>query len=48
MEPFTKALEVVARVIRDGAATYPDKDWVRCSPEGEFQLTNGGDFRVVY
>ena len=33
MEPFTKALEVVARVMRDGAATHPDNDWVRRSPE---------------
>jgi hypothetical protein len=24
MEPFTKALEVVARVMREGAATHPD------------------------
>jgi hypothetical protein len=28
MEPFTKALEVVARVMREGAATHPDNDWV--------------------
>jgi len=33
MEPFTKALEVVAQVMRDGAATHPDNDWVRRSPE---------------
>ncbi len=33
MEPFTKALEVVARVMYDGAATHPDNDWVRRSPE---------------
>jgi hypothetical protein len=33
MEPFTKALEIVARVMRDGAATHPDNDWVRRSPE---------------
>ena len=33
MEPFTKALEVVAQVMRDGAVTHPDNDWVRCSPE---------------
>jgi hypothetical protein len=33
MEPFTKALEVVARVMRDGAAMHPDNDWVRRSPE---------------
>jgi hypothetical protein len=33
MEPFTKALEVVARVMRDGAAMHPDNDWVRRSPK---------------
>ena len=33
MEPFAKALEVVARVMRDGAAMHPDNDWVRRSPE---------------
>ncbi len=33
MEPFTKALEIVAAVMRDGAATHPDNDWVRRSPE---------------
>ena len=27
MEPFGKALEVVAGVMRDGAATHPDNDW---------------------
>jgi hypothetical protein len=32
MEPFTEALEVVARVMRDGAATHPDNGWVRRSP----------------
>jgi hypothetical protein len=29
MEPFTKALEVVAQVMRDGAATHPDNDWAQ-------------------
>jgi hypothetical protein len=33
VELFTKALEVVARVMRDGAATHPDNDWVRRRPE---------------
>ncbi len=33
MEPFTKALEVVARVMREGAVAHPDNDWVRRSPE---------------
>jgi hypothetical protein len=33
MEPFTRALEVGARVMQDGAATHPDNDWVWRSPE---------------
>jgi hypothetical protein len=33
MEPFTKALEVVARVMRDGAAMHPGNDWVQRSPK---------------
>lgn len=33
MEPFTKALEVVAAVMRDGAVIHPDNEWVRRSPE---------------
>src|ERR1700752_3523360 len=33
MEPFTKALEIVARIMRDGADTHPDNDWIRRSPE---------------
>ena len=33
MESFAKALEVVARVMRDGAATHPDNDWIRRSAE---------------
>ncbi len=33
MEPFAKALEIVARVMRDGAATHPDNDWVQRGPE---------------
>ena len=33
MEPFIKALTVVARVMRGGAATHPDNDWVRHSPK---------------
>jgi hypothetical protein len=40
MEPFTKALEVVARVMRESAATHPDlygSSW--CSSERYF---NGG------
>jgi hypothetical protein len=33
MEPFTKALEVVAEVMRKGAASHPDNDWVGRGPE---------------
>ena len=33
MEPFTKALDVIAGVMREGAATHPDNDWVGRSPE---------------
>jgi hypothetical protein len=33
MEPFAKALEIVAGVMRDGAATHPDNDWIQRSPE---------------
>jgi hypothetical protein len=33
MEPFTKALKTIAGVMRDGAATHPDKEWVRRSVE---------------
>ena len=32
MDPFTKGLEVVARVMR-GAAAHLDNDWVRPSPD---------------
>ena len=28
-EPFTKALEVIAGVMRDGVAKHPDNEWVR-------------------
>jgi len=31
MEPFTKALEAIAQVMRDGAAMHPDNDWIRRS-----------------
>jgi hypothetical protein len=33
MEPFTKALQVVARVMREGAATHPDNDRIGRTPE---------------
>jgi hypothetical protein len=33
MERFTKALEAIAGVMREGAATHPGNDWVGRSPE---------------
>jgi hypothetical protein len=33
MERFTKALEIVARVMLEGAVTHPDNDWVGRSPD---------------
>jgi Domain of unknown function (DUF5664) len=33
MESFAKALETVAEVMRAGAATHPDNDWVRRGPD---------------
>jgi hypothetical protein len=33
MESFAKALEAVAEVMRAGAATHPDNDWVRRGPD---------------
>jgi hypothetical protein len=33
MEPFAKALKVVTDVMRDGAASHPDNDWIGLPPE---------------
>jgi hypothetical protein len=33
MEPFAKALEVVTDVMRAGAASHPNNDWIGRSPE---------------
>ncbi len=33
MEPFSKALEAIAGVMRTGAQSHPDDDWVRRTPE---------------
>lgn len=33
MEPFNKAFETVASVMRDGAVSHPDNDWIRRTPE---------------
>ena len=50
MEPFTKALEVIAEVMREGAATHPDNDWVGRGPhfhlgraEEHLRLWHDGD-----
>jgi len=31
--PFAKAMEIVAEVMRHGAASHPDNDWLRRAPE---------------
>lgn len=28
MEPFTRALDVVTTIMRDGAASHPNNDWI--------------------
>ena len=33
MEPFDRALQVIAGVMRDGVAKHPDNEWVRRSIE---------------
>jgi hypothetical protein len=33
MEPFTKAVETIAQVMRDGVATHTDNEWIRRSVE---------------
>ena len=33
VQPFRHALEVIAGVMRDGVAKYPDNEWVRRSIE---------------
>ena len=52
METFTKALEVIAQVMRDGVATHPDNEWVRRSieyhlarAEEHLRLLHDGDQR---
>ena len=52
METFTKALEVIAGVMRDGVATHPDNEWVRRSieyhlarAEEHLRLLHDGDQR---
>ena len=29
MEPFAEAMEIVAEVMRHGAASHPDNDWLK-------------------
>ena len=33
MEPFTKALDVVTGIMRDGAASHPNNDWIGRTPQ---------------
>jgi len=49
---FTKALETIASVMRDGAATHPSNDWAQWPPEyhlhraeRHLQLLRDGDQR---
>jgi dATP/dGTP diphosphohydrolase len=35
-DPFARAFESVARVMRDGATKHPDNDWVRRTPDYHF------------
>jgi hypothetical protein len=51
-DPFARAFESVARVMRDGAAKHPDNDWVQRSPdyhlaraEENLRLLHDGDQR---
>jgi hypothetical protein len=33
MDPFTKALEIISQVMRDGAISHPENDWTECTAE---------------
>jgi hypothetical protein len=53
MESFARALAAVAEVMRAGAATHPDNDWVHRAPgyhigraEEHFFRKGGGPRRV--
>jgi hypothetical protein len=55
MESFARALAAVVEVMRAGAATHPDNDWVRRAPgyhigraEGHFFRKGGGPKRVLW
>jgi hypothetical protein len=37
MEPFAEAMEIVAEVMRHGAASHPDNDWLKRPPEYHIQ-----------
>jgi hypothetical protein len=32
-QPFSEALEIIAEVMKHGAASHPDNDWVRRIPD---------------
>ena len=32
-QPFSEALEIIAEVMKHGAASHPDNDWLRRPPE---------------
>ena len=36
-QPFSEALEIIAEVMKHGAASHPDNDWVRRTPEYHIQ-----------
>jgi hypothetical protein len=33
LQPFSEALEIIAEVMKHGAASHPDNDWVRRIPD---------------
>jgi hypothetical protein len=36
-QPFSEALETIAEVMKHGAASHPDNDWLRRTPEYHIQ-----------
>ena len=36
-QPFSEALEIIAELMKHGAASHPDNDWVRRTPEYHIQ-----------
>jgi hypothetical protein len=45
MESFAKALETVAGVMRHGAASHPDNDWVRRTLE--YHIGRAEEYRAL-